>query len=251
MQGRVVVITDLHIKLDQLAADVDTKANFIKMLKAVSRINMDHLLITGDLCFQLPEMAVYSFVKDHLSQLEFPYSIITGNHDDPEMIVKTFGYEDWYQKSEAEIYYVKLIKERPFIFLDTKKGSVSLEQLDWLENQLQIFRGANPIIIMHYPPLLSGVPHMDDHYYLQNRNEVLDILYGYEAPVKIFTGHYHVEKTITSKNITQFITPSCFVQIDQHHSEFVPDHHIIGYRIIDFDKEAIQTGVHYLWPGKE
>ncbi len=247
LQGRVVLITDLHIKLNQLAMDVNTEANFLKIVDAIKKINMDHLIVAGDLCFQLPELEVYKFVKENLDALNVPYSIITGNHDDPRMISETFQYEKSYDQNNAEIHYVKLIAGRPFIFLDTKKGSVSMNQLEWFKNQLDLNKSKNPIVIMHYPPLFSGVPHMDNNYFLQNKNDVVKILKAYKEPVTIFTGHYHVEKTVTAGNITQIITPSCFVQIDQFHEEFHPDHHNIAYRVIDFDDQVIQTSVHYLW----
>lgn len=99
---------------------------------------------------------------------------------------------------------------------------------------------------MHYPPIFSGVPHMDLNYNLTNMEEVQAIFYDYGKPLTIFTGHYHVEKTILSKNISVYITPSCFVQIDQQDIHFKPDHFQIAYRVIDFDKDTLHTSVHYL-----
>ena len=89
---------------------------------------------------------------------------------------------------------------------------------------------------------------MDIKYALQDMKEFQDILQKYEnLRFYIFTGHYHVEKTILHHNMRVFITPSCFVQIGQDSASFQPDHYNIGYRIIDIGvKGDVRTHVRYL-----
>jgi Icc protein len=64
----------------------------------------------------------------------------------------------------------------------------------------------------------------------------------------IFTGHYHVEKTISRNGVTAHITPSTFFQIKHDQEEFGVDHHNIGFRVIDLDTSVMMHRVEYL-PG--
>jgi len=73
----------------------------------------------------------------------------------------------------------------------------------------------------------------------------MEILVAYGQPVNVYSGHYHVEKTINRANVTVHITPSCFVQIDQYREDFQVDHHRIALRVITLQEKEILSTVHY------
>ena len=139
----------------------------------------------------------------------------------------------------------EVIEGEFIIFLDTTTGVVSQKQLNWLKEQLAAHQ-EELIIFMHHPPLIGGVPFMDSKHYLRNMDEVQAVLTAHPYNLTIFTGHYHVEKTIRYKNLEVNITPSCFFQIDQQSREFKVDHYRVGFRKIEVENKMLRHSVCYL-----
>lgn len=241
---RIVQITDLHIGQEgEDTFGVDVRKNFLKIIDAVTKLQPDHLVVSGDLCYRVGELAIYQWIKNHLDGLNLPYDLISGNHDDPVLMANVFALEQELKK--GELYFTKKVGTYTVLFMDTTTGWVSDEQLRWLGAQLgQLNERA--IIFMHHPPLSGGVPFMDQEHALKNKEAVQEILFQHPYQICIFTGHYHVEKTITKQNVTVQITPSCFFQIDQHSSEFKVDHHRIGLREITLENGTLMNTVRYL-----
>jgi Icc protein len=241
---RIVQLTDLHIGLEgEDTYGVDVRENFQKIKAAISALQPDHIVVSGDLCYRDGQQSIYTWVKAQLDDLGLPYDVISGNHDDPVMLANTFGLQA--DLHDGQVYYAKELGGKPVLFLDTTTGIVSTTQLEWLKAQL----AANPtdiIIFMHHPPLLAGVPFMDNKYALKNRDEVLEVLFAHPHQISVFTGHYHVEKYVQQKNVAVFITPSCFFQLDQTEEDFKVDHYQIGFREITLNGTKLMHTVKYL-----
>ena len=241
---KIVQITDLHIgKEGEDTYGIDVRANFLKVKQAIIQTQPDHLVLSGDLCFDIGDKTVYQWIKTHLDEINIPYDVISGNHDDPLMLAEIFGLKD--QLNNNQLYFSKAIGGYPFLFLDTTTGVVSDEQLRWLKKELKPYK-REVVIFMHHPPVKAGVPFMDVKYPLRNKPAVQEILFNHPYPISIFTGHYHVEKNIRHGNTVVHITPSCFFQIDQKEAEFKVDHHRIGFREITFENGTIMDTVRYL-----
>jgi Icc protein len=200
-------------------------------------------VLSGDLCYRDGESEIYRWIKSQIDDLNIPYEILSGNHDDPVMLAQEFQREDLLKGKE--LYFIKEFEGRPVLFLDTTTGSLSEEQLSWLQQELRGLKG-EALIFMHHPPLEAGVPFMDQRHGLKNKEAVQQILFEHPHNVNIFTGHYHVEKIIRKKNIVVHITPSCFFQIGQQSPEFEVDHYRIGLREISWNNGVMMNTVHYL-----
>ena len=241
---RIVQVTDLHVGLEgEDTYGIDVRANFLKVKDAILQMRPDHIVVSGDLCFDTGDKSVYIWIKQHLDELKIPYDIISGNHDDPVMLAEIFGLNHCLHNKQ--LYFAKTIGGYPFLFLDTTSGHLSKEQLDWLQSELEQHQ-REIVIFMHHPPLMAGVPFMDGKHALKNQTEVQEILYQHPYPISIFTGHYHVEKNIRHGNTVVHITPSCFFQINQKEPEFKVDHYRIGFREITFENGTIMDTVRYL-----
>ncbi len=239
-------ITDLHIdKAYEYPYGIDPRANFQRILKAIAKGPAEQLIIGGDLCYRAPEVEIYEWIFEELAQFKMPFHIIAGNHDDPEMMSKIGGFEAL--MTEGELFYARKFKPFLAIFLDTSKGKVSKNQLAWMDRQLYQHKGPT-VIFMHHPPMHAGVPVMDDNpkRAFQGKEAFLEILESTNRPIPIFTGHYHVEKTVSFKNVQLFITPSCFFQINQFKDDFKVDHHRIAYRLIELDGDSLKSSLHYI-----
>jgi len=245
---RIIQITDLHIAPDGATAfDVDTRANCLRIIAEAQKLAPDRVVITGDFCFRDPHPSVYEWIKAQLDEAGMEIELISGNHDDPGVLARVFGRE--LALHGQELYYQRDWAGRPVFFLDSTVGQISQGQLDWLATRLELVKG--PILVfVHHPPVQAGVPFMDSNYCLQNGEALMAILESYGQPVNVFSGHYHVEKTISRGNVTVQITPSCFVQIDQYTTDFKADHHRIALRVITLREKELLSTVHY-FPGQQ
>lgn len=241
---RIIQITDLHVGLpDEATFEVDVRANFLKICRKIEELAPDYIVVSGDLCYQDADPQIYSWIKKHLDSLEITYDLISGNHDEPKLLAKSFERE--HLLVDGKLYYQRQLQGVPYLFLDTTPGYIKGKQLEWLTDKLQQLSG-RLIVFMHHPPLLAGVPHMDEQYSMQNRDEVLDLFLEYPDRIDIFCGHYHVDKTISIGNVNVFITPSCFFQMDQNSSTFAVDHFRPGFRLIEATTEYLRHTVIYL-----
>ncbi len=241
---RIIHITDPHLgENGEDTFGVDVRANFLNVLEAASRLKPDHLVLTGDLCFRHGNANIYYWVKTQLDRLGIPYENISGNHDDPVQMAKSF--ERLGNLHMGELYFAKSLGGRPMLFLDTTTGEMSLLQREWLEDQLRHTQ-QEVILFMHHPPLQGGVPYMDANYPLHNREAVQAIFFQYPYPITVFCGHYHVEKTVQQNNVIMHITPSTFYQIDQFSEAFQVDHKRPGFRVIDLEEGHFRHTVRYL-----
>lgn len=238
----IVQITDLHIlSLTELANGVDTAANFKRVLAKVKEVESpDFVVISGDLCFQDPKENVYDFVLEELEQTGLKYFIISGNHDSTAM------YSERFVGTKINEYYYE---SHGCLFLDTAVGSMSEEQWTWLDQKLNVWPEPKVTIFMHHPPKYAQVPHLDLQYAFKEIDRFDDLLKKYtNIRFDIFTGHYHVERSIVNSNCHLFITPSCFIQISDETKEFKPDHYIPAYRRIVYDDAGnLCTTVRYLF----
>ena len=241
---RIIQITDLHIyPKEEMINGVDTRQNFIKILKKISNIPHDMVIITGDLSFFDADIKVYQWIKKQFDVFNIKnYYVIGGNHDKAKMLAESFNFKK--DLHNDELYYSI---EPDYIFLDTIKGYCSKEQLKWFEKKILDIKDKNPMIFMHHPPFKSGVPHMDNKYAFEQTDEFIRICSLNPNPVYVFCGHYHNEISLIRDNINMFITPATYLQIYMFNDDFEVDHRIPTFRIIDIDKKQIKTTVRYVY----
>lgn len=236
---RILQITDIHInKLFELTNQVNVIENFSAILESGMEYRPDLVVLTGDLGHNDLQINVYQWIKEQLQSRGVPYRVIGGNHDDASMMADVFG-----DVQGTKLYFTYRVENFKFLFLDTIDGKVDDEQLEWLKEEIKEDITA---IFMHYPPFLSGIPHMDTKYAMQQRTYFLDVLLGVNQRFRIFTGHYHTERVIEYENVSVYITPSTFVQISDKTLEFTPDHYKPAYRMLDWDDGTFKTWVRYL-----
>jgi Icc protein len=226
---KCIQVTDLHVGLpSEKPHDVDVRANFLRVLEAVAAEEADQIVFSGDLCYRQPDASVYDWILGKCRAAGINPLVISGNHDE-QAILKDY-FDAGYHEDSGEIYFLRSWVGSQVFFLDTTPGSMSETQLDWLEATLDASHA--PIIFMHHPPALCGVPHMDNKYNFKQIDRVQKLFHGHPHPVHVFCGHYHVNKTVSVSNLHIHITPSCFFQIRSDIQEFGIDHYRIGYRRI-------------------
>ena len=82
----------------------------------------------------------------------------------------------------------------------------------------------------------------------KGQKELQDFWSKWSTRFLVFSGHFHLERSIQQQNISSYITPSTFFQIDPRFDEFQVDHYQIAYRRIELRKDQLLTNVRY-FPG--
>ncbi|MEZ4911420.1 MAG: metallophosphoesterase [Saprospiraceae bacterium] len=241
-------ITDLHLTHDgSKPLGKDTFAQFDRVLgQALKEKNIEAIIIGGDISNSKEDSDVYRLVLEMLLDTEIPYYVIPGNHDDPSLMSKS-GISQ-FELNNGELFG-RIHAPIDWIFLDTSMGEMSDIQWKWLEGQLEKNVSGSQFIAMHHPPLICGSRHMEPKYQFKQIDRFEKLIDDYfNIDFYVFCGHFHLEKTIRLKNLTAFITPSTFFQIDPESIDIQEYMHLIGYRIMHFDPDQnlVNTHVRYI-----
>ena len=238
---RFIQLTDLHIPpAGEKPNSIDIRSNFLKILNRVKELQPEFLVVTGDLCYKDGQDAIYEWIKMQLDKTTIPYTVIPGNHDDSTMLAQHFNLNA--ALKNGALYFSK---DANRLFVDTSTKMLSKEQLNWLAGQLE--QNSGPILLfIHHPVLEAGTPFMDVTHALTNKEEVAQLLLNYKDNVYVFSGHFHIDKTIIRNNIIQHITPSSYLQISQWVNEFKVDHHRPGFREIVLKEDILMSTVVYV-----
>jgi 3',5'-cyclic-AMP phosphodiesterase len=250
---KCIQISDLHIgNPGEINYQIDSRKNFHGLMQAISREKADFLAITGDLAMREGEKSIYDWLQPKLPHFKKGVFVTPGNHDDRDLLRMTFPDQFSDLPPAAPLSSSFSLGGETFHFLDSSPGAVSKDQLEALNATLQQLENTQVPsvprlnIFMHHPPVFGEVRHMDTKYALENMDEVQKVVEHFSGQVHVFCGHYHVEKTIVKANMTVYITPSNYFQVDQETDAFTVDHYDIGYRIISWQEDTIRTWVRYI-----
>ncbi|OZI66274.1 phosphodiesterase [Bordetella genomosp. 11] len=190
----IAQLSDLHIRLPgQKAYRVVATDTFLP--PAIAAINAqrprpDVVIISGDLTdFGRP--AEYAHLKGMLDELDMPYLLLPGNHDDRDTLANVFvGHPslrgcDGYAQYVVDDYPVRIV------VLDTvvpghSHGILCERRLSWLAGRLAEQPARPTVLVMHHPPFDTGIGHMD----------AIGLLQGAEALARIVGRHGNIERIL-------------------------------------------------------
>ena len=159
----VAQITDIHIGFEQ---DNPAEFNQQRMDRILSRLahgpnRPDILIATGDLTDK-GDLGSYVRVAASFAQCDWPVYPCVGNHDVREAFVAQFpGYAD----DNGFIQYVADAGPLRFVFIDTLEegrhgGAFCAARAAWLKATLAEVTDRPTYIVMHHPPVDSGIEWM-------------------------------------------------------------------------------------------
>jgi 3',5'-cyclic-AMP phosphodiesterase len=191
-------LSDLHIRAPgQLAyGRVDSERHLRECLAHVlaQPVLPDAVVITGDLTDRgQPEE--YENLLGMLKLLPMPVYVIPGNHDDRHGLRQVLSAFDRSSGDDLFMHYTAPLLGLHLVALDTTvpgegHGLLCAARLEWLEGQLRRLRGSPVLLLMHHPPFLTGIEHMD-RVGLRVEHPLDPILRLHPCVVGILCGHLH------------------------------------------------------------
>jgi 3',5'-cyclic AMP phosphodiesterase CpdA len=208
-------ISDLHIEAfgRKSYRGVDTTASLehcISTLRALPQAP-DVIVATGDLVDggRAEEYAALALL---LNGLAAPVYLLPGNHDERANLCAAFPDHAYLPRGGRRLHYV--IEDFPvrMIALDTvipgtSGGMVDAATLDWLERILAEARARPTLIMMHHPPFLTGIGHMDE-IGLSGAAAFGEVIARHPQVERIICGHLHRSITTRFAGTVASICPS-------------------------------------------
>jgi len=190
-------ISDLHVRpTGELYKDaVDSNRMCADAIDHLNRLDPrpDLVLITGDLVDEGLQ-AEYDSLRGLLAKLDLPYLLMAGNHDDREVLARSFAEHAYLPARGAKHY---LIDRHPvrIVALDTTvpgdhHGEVDEAGLAWLEQALQATRGAPTVVLMHHPPIACGIAYIDK-YMCRQPERIAAVIGRFSHVERVLCGHVH------------------------------------------------------------
>ncbi|WP_158596981.1 metallophosphoesterase [Aquimarina sp. BL5] len=233
MIQKIAYITDIHIDEEfPKTLGVDSRQNWERILKDVASRNINDIIYGGD----IGEKSSNSWFFETLQNYQL--SISLGNHDDFSEVIKHYKID--FYKDFKELSYVQ---ERDFfkcIFFDSSTEFISEKQLKWLKGELIT---PKKILLFIHHPIVEIPSIIDKKFALKGREKIQALLQEVSNDVTIFSGHYHMQDHRHYKNITQYITPAGSYQVEKDPKEIKVHSNTFGYRIIELNKDQINTDV--------
>ncbi len=209
-------VTDIH-----LGFDPDNPAEFnrkrldqaLKMLCEMTP-QPDILLATGDLVDR-GDQESYQRLENALSVVPFPVHMCLGNHDLRTPFMKQFPNTptaDGFVQYEVDDGPLRLL------FLDTLEegrhgGAFCETRAAWLEARLSEKQDKPTILVLHHPPVESGIDWMNTHPDEPWVTRLADTVAGHYQVKGMITGHLHRNISTWWRNISLAICASTAPQV--------------------------------------
>lgn len=216
----IAQISDTHVKApgERLFGTMNTYGMLHAALERIGAHDPrpDLVIVTGDLTADgLPEE--YAALRKLLEPLPMPWLLIPGNHDDRANLRAAFPEQPWSASGEF-LHYVFDAAGLRLIALDTvvpgaPGGRLCAARLDWLAARLAEAPDRPTAIMMHHPPFLTGIAHMDGMG-LENPADLAGILVEHAQVVRILCGHIHRPIQTMLSGVPVSVAPSTCFQVE-------------------------------------
>lgn len=225
-------LSDTHIHADPAfvgnIARFSSRTGVAALIAEVNSLPfpIDFVLHTGDIMTDPEHLEDYAIARDLLSQIKYPVYYLPGNHDRPEGI-RQFLMNQLITPSTGQMYYDFDVKGVQLVALDshmpgTAAGTLSDEQLTWLDSLCNRTDSRPLIVAVHHHPLLLGAPWLDT-IPLTNGETLHQILLQARHRLRgVFFGHIHETTSTIRDGITYFSALSAWFQTRTWHGQHEP-----------------------------
>lgn len=193
----VAQITDTHIKLPGRLAyrRVDTAAALKACVRSIMALGPrpDLIVHTGDLV-DFGDDTEYAHLRELLAPLAVEIVAIPGNHDARDAMRRAFR-DHVHLPEKGFLQFAIQRGPLRIVGLDTlvpgeASGALCADRLAWLEATLAAEPDMPTLVLMHHPPFLTGIAHMD-RLGLTGREAFAAIAARHPQIQAILCGHVH------------------------------------------------------------
>ncbi len=191
-------ISDMHIKApgEIFSERVDT-ADYLR--RCVMHLNAlspapEMVFATGDLV-NAGTAEEYGHLRELLRPLVMPCYLLAGNHDDRAEMRRAFADHAYLPREGEFLHYMLDRGPLRLIALDTLipgegGGRMCPARLEWLAERLREAPGRPTVILMHHPPIETGIAFMD-RIGLEGEPEMARIVAEHGQVQRVLCGHIH------------------------------------------------------------
>lgn len=243
-------VTDIHLGFDPDNPAEFNRKRLDQALKSLCEMTPqpDMLLATGDLVDR-GDQESYRRLENAFSILPFPVHMCLGNHDLRAPFLKQFP-----NTPTADGFVQYEIDDGPLrlLFLDTLEegrhgGAFCETRAAWLEARLAEKQHRPTILVLHHPPVESGIDWMNTHPDEPWVARLADTVAGHYQVKGMITGHLHRNISTWWRNISLAICASTAPQVALDLNPIDPENPD-GRNMIVADPPAI--ALHW-WNGRQ
>lgn len=210
----LVQISDPH--LGATWAGADPAAGLKAAVESIRglRPRADAVLLSGDLADHAAD-AEYEQLLELLAPLELPLYAMAGNHDDRDALRRHFDVPGC---GGAPVQYGANLGGLRLMVLDSTRpgqgsGELDRERLDWLDGELAADPDTPTVVALHHPPLVSGLPAMDNiGLAADDRHALGQVLERHRQVRRVLAGHVHRAILGDLGGCEVFAAPSTYAQ---------------------------------------
>jgi 3',5'-cyclic AMP phosphodiesterase CpdA len=198
---KLIQVSDLHlVPPGKLTSKVlDTNSILEETINEILRKKdyfgkIEGLVVTGDVS---DDGSIESYLSAHekLIKLNVPVLVIPGNHDLRNPMREVFNEHVEFSTKSSQFDWVFKYEETVIVGLDSlvegeNFGFLEKTSLEFLSNQLSIHNGSDIVLLIHHPPIKTGIYFMDK-IGLTNSSDLSECLKATNRPVRILCGHVH------------------------------------------------------------
>jgi 3',5'-cyclic AMP phosphodiesterase CpdA len=191
-------LSDLHLGANW--EGVDPRPRLEQVVEAVRSLpnRVDAVVVSGDLADDASAQS-YDLARRLLGGFEAPVHVLPGNHDNRARLRQAF---DLPGAGEEPVDYTTDVGKLRLVVLDSNvpgqdPGAFDPEQLAWLEQELSRQSDRPTLLVMHHPPLPTGIPEWDEINLLAAEREALAAVVGRHPQVRAIAGG-HLHRTAAS-----------------------------------------------------
>tara|TARA_B100000927_G_C16372175_1_gene431949 strand:+ start:49 stop:882 length:834 start_codon:yes stop_codon:yes gene_type:complete len=198
---KLIQLSDLHlVPPGKLTSKVlDTNSILEETINEILRKKdyfgkIECLVVTGDVS---DDGSIESYLSAHekLIKLNVPFLVIPGNHDLRNPMREVFNEHVEFSTHSSQFDWVFKYEETVIVGLDSlvegeNFGFLEKTSLEFLSNQLSIHNGSDIVLLIHHPPIKTGIYFMDK-IGLTNSSDLAECLKVTNHPVRILCGHVH------------------------------------------------------------
>ena len=206
---KLVVLSDIHLMVrDEAAHDL---GNHARLARAIERINSaysdaDLVVFAGDLADRGWHQQSYEDLKSALTDLDRPWAVTLGNHDDREVFFEAFGsawddgngfVQSAHQAGGHRVIVLDSLEKNDdpdWPHYSARTGHLCGVRLGWLEAQLNAAAGLPVIVVLHHPVWPVGI--QMDPWCLRDPQTLTDMLRSYRNVRQVISGHIHMTTTV-------------------------------------------------------